>query len=350
MTTISTTRSSNLLASTANAGVFNSAQHQVVTCVTGGYRFALPTTHLSGVYQVTRQQLGKKMEVLSTPEGDLPVASLATLLSLHLGLDITPSDDERALVAIRFKNKVATIRVGQVSRPIDVAPSHWHSIPSVAQPKGTAELFSHITNISPDSDAPDEALTLVVDPLKALRFQDKNTVSSDRPSLKSPAVTAPSIAAQTTPTRRGSGHLISFVPEDVPRQALNFVFCLPLASVAAVVTSHPLMTSPVQNDLFSGYVLWRKIPVPVIKLGSAFKMENRGDEKRQNQRGRRLVIARGAGHRYLGFYTQTQMHSMKIPLASETQFDELNGYPHLGAFKTDLGAMVIPDIDRLLDL
>ena len=347
MTTTSTTSSSPLLTSAANTAVGNLAQHQVVTCVTGGYRFALPTTHLSGVYQVSRQQLGKEMDVLSTPEGNLPVASLATLLSLHLGLNITPSDEERALVAIRSGNKVATIRVGQVSRPIDVSPSHWHRIPSVAQPQGTAELFSHITNIAPESDNPDEALALVVDPLKALRFAEASSAPEPAPA---PTINPASISAKTTPTRRGSDHLISFVPEDVPRQLANFVFCLPLASVAAVVTSHKLMTSPFQNNVFSGYVVWRKIPVPIIKLGPAFKMQIRDGEKRQNERGRRLVIARGSGHRYLGFYTQTQMHSMKIPLSSETEFDELKGSPHLGAFKTDLGGMVIPDIDRLLNM
>lgn len=345
MTTTSTNISSNLLTSAANPVVVNSAQQQIVTCVTGGYRFALPTSHLSGVYQVTRQQLGKEMDVLSTPEGDLPVASLSTLLSLHLGLNITPSDEERALVAIRLDKKVATIRVGQVSRPINVAPSHWHPIPSVAHPKGTADLFSHITNIQPESDDPDEALALVVDPLRALRFVDEKPVA-----VPAPATVAPAVTAQTTPSRRGSDHLLSFVPEDVPRQLLNFVFCLPLASVAAVVTSHRLMTSPFQSDVFSGYVVWRKIPVPIIKLGPAFNMEGREGEQRQNQRGRRLIITRGTGHRYLGFYTQTQMHSMKVPLSSETKFDELEGCPYLGAFETNFGGMVIPDIDRLLDL
>ena len=342
---MTTTTSSELLTSNANAPVVNTSQHQLVTCVTGGYRFALPTTHLSGVYQVARQQLGKKMEVLSTPEGDLPVASLATLLSLHLGLDVTPSDEERALVAIRLNDKIATIRVGQVSRPIDVAPNHWHRIPTVAQPSGTAELFSHITNIAPDSDVPDEALALVVDPLRALGFADQKPVSEPAAPVESPAVTA-----QATPSRRGSDHLISFVPEDVPRQLLNFVFCLPLMSVAAVVTSHTLMTSPFQSDIFSGYILWRKIPVPIIKLGPAFGMDSHQGEKRQNRRGRRLVIARGSGHRYLGFYTQTQMHSMKVPLSSATEFEELQGRPYMGAFKTDFGGMVIPDIDRLLAL
>jgi chemotaxis signal transduction protein len=355
-----TTNTTNLTTAAVNAAVVssNSNTQQLVTCVTGGYRFALPTTHLSGVYQVARQQLGTNLEVLSTPEGDLPVASLATLLSLHHGLDVTPSDQERALVAIRSGNKVATIRVGQLSRPIDASAQHWHRIPNVAHPAGKARLFSHITNINPQSDNPDEALTLVVDPLKALGFENDD---SNSPLVKDAATAAAGLtdltdltesagASATVPTRRGSDHLISFVPEDVPRQNLNFVFCLPLASVAAVVTSHPLMTAPFQNEIFSGYILWRKIPVPIIRLSAAFDMDSHDGEKRKNRRGRRLVIARASGHRYVGFYTQTQMHSMKIPTASTTNLAELKGHPHMGAFKTDFGVMVIPDLDSLLAL
>jgi len=346
--TTNTITSTNLLASTADATVVNSAQRQVVTCVTGGYRFAIPTTHLSGVYQVARQQLGKDMEVLSTPEGNLPVASLSTLLSLHLGLNLTPSDEERALVAIRLGDKAATIRVGQVSRPIDVSLNHWHQLPNVAQPRGKERLFSSVANIAPESEDPNEALTLVVDPLKALRFVDRQPISaSAAAAATSPDATNP--VSPLTPSRRGSDHLISFVPEDVPRQNLNFVFCLPLASVAAVVTSHVLLRSPFENDVFSGYILWRKMPVPIIKLGSAFGMDSREGEQRQNRRGRRLLIARASGHRYIGFYTQTQMHSMKLPTSSATKFEELDGSPHLGAFKTDVGVMVIPDLNRLLD-
>ena len=345
--TTNTTTTTNLLASTAEAAVVNSAQHQIVTCVTGGYRFALPTTHLSGVYQVARQQLGKDMEVLSTPEGDLPVASLSTLLSLHLGLNLTPSDQERALVAIRLGNKVATIRVGQVSRPIDVSPNHWHQLSNVAQPRGKERLFSSVANIAPESEDPNEALTLVVDPLKALRFVDPQPNSSAATTAASAEATDPVVPL--TPARRGSDHLISFVPEDVPRQNLNFVFSLPLTSVAAVVTSHELLRSPFEDDVFSGYILWRKMPVPIIKLGSAFGMDSRSDEQRLNRRSRRLLIARASGHRYIGFYTQTQMHSMKIPTSSATKFEELDGSPHMGAFKTDVGVMVIPDLNRLLD-
>ena len=335
------------LTTSANAAVIDSNQLQLVTVVTGGYRFALPTTHLSGVYQVARQQMDKDMDMLSTPEGDLPVASLSTLLSLHLGLDLKPSEDERALVAIRSGSQVATIRVGQVSRPIDIPRNHLHRLPNVAHPNDKNKLFSHVAAISPESEDPDEAMALVVDPLKALQFDAGPTDTTAQTS--SGSIPAQTNLAGVMPERRGSGQLLAFVPEDVPRQQLNFVFCLPLASVAEVVTAHETMHSPIINDKFGGYIMWRKIPVPIIKLGAAFGMSRLEEDKRQRQRGRRLVIARAGGHRYVGFYTQTQMHSMKAPDSKPTEFEELSKTPHLGAFKTEFGVMVIPNLDQLLD-
>ena len=342
MTTITTP-----LTTSSQAAVIDSNQLQFVTVVTGGYRFALPTTHLSGVYQVARQQMDKDMDMLSTPEGDLPVASLSTLLSLHLGLDLKPSEEERALVAIRSGNQVATIRVGQVSRPIDIARKHLHRLPNVAHPDDKSKLFSHIAAISPESEDPDEAMALVIDPLRALQFDAGSTEATDQTSDRT--VAAQANVSGVMPERRGSGQLLAFVPEDVPRQQLNFVFCLPLASVAEVVTAHETMHSPIINDTFGGYIMWRKMPVPIIKLGAAFGMNSVGDDKRQRQRGRRLVIARAGGHRYVGFYTQTQMHSMKAPDSKPTEFEELSKTPHLGAFKTEFGVMVIPNLDQLLD-
>jgi chemotaxis signal transduction protein len=300
--------------------------------------------------------MGKDMDVLTTPEGELPVASLSTLLSLHLGLDLTPTESERALVAIRSGNQVATIRVGQVSRPIDIASEHWHRLPAVAHPSDKQQIFSHVVNVSPQSDDPDRALALVVDPIKALQFQVPDGVAAptqriDRPQFGAQdRFTAQAVIAGSIAQRRGSGQLLAFVPEDVPRQQLNFVFCLPLAAVAEVVNAHTVMHSPLSAGQFAGYILWRKIPVPIIKLGTAFGMSEVDEDRRAINRSRRLVIARTAGHRYVGFYTQTQMHSMKAPTASVTKFEELTGTPHLGAFKTDYGVMVIPDLNRLLDL
>ncbi len=339
-----TTFTTSDLTAAVQATVIAPKQQQVVTCVTGGYRFALPTTHLSGVYQVARQQMDKDMDVLTTPEGELPVASLSTLLSLHLGIDLPPSEDERALVAIRSGNQVATLRVGQVSRPIDVPNNHWHRLPAVARPGDKNHLFSHIVTIAPESQDPNDALALVVNPINALQFQN------DAPAPADVSTTArPLLSDKGLPQRRGSGQLLAFVPEDVPRQQLNFVFCLPLAAVAEVVTGHTTMKSPIANDIFDGYILWRKMPIPIVKLGSVFSMNRIKEDNRKRQRSRRLVIARASGHRYVGFYAQTQMQSMKAPTSMSTEFEELSGTPHLGAFETDCGAMVIPNLEKLLD-
>ena len=341
-------------AASAEAKTGNQQHQQVVTCVSGGYRFALPTNHLSGVYQVTRQQMGQDMDVLETPEGKLPVASLSTLLSLHLGLDLKPSDDERALVAIRSENQIATIRVGQVSRPIDVPTQHWHKMPTVANPNDSNNLFSHIVNLNPQSSDPNEALALAVDPMKALQFEGKSP-SSLSEEVRSASTKGKSSESQANglegilPERRASGQLLAFAPEDVPRQDINFVFCLPLAAVAEVVTAHDVLKSPLSSDLFSGYILWRKMPVPVIKLGGMFGLNTFGPDKRNRHRERRLVIARVSGHRYVGFYTQTQMHSMKAPSSNPIELEALAGTPLLGAFKTEVGAMVIPDLKKILD-
>jgi len=150
------------------------------------------------------------------------------------------------------------------------------------------------------------------------------------------------------PQRRGSGQLLAFVPENVPRQDLNFVFCLPLAAVAEVVTAHEVFESPLNTEVFQGFVLWRNLPIPVVNLGSCFGLDNTGGEKRERNRSRRLVIARASGHKYVAFYTQTQMHSMNTPKATPVEFPSVEGGPMLGSFKTEFGSMVIPDLDQIL--
>jgi len=62
-----------------------------------------------------------------------------------------------------------------------------------------------------------------------------------------------------------------------------------------------------------------------------------------------LVVARVSGHRYIAFYTQTQMHSMNTPTSTPVDFPSVEGGPMLGSFKTEFGSMVIPDLDRILD-
>ena len=320
---------------------------QVVTCVSGGFTFSLPSSHLAGVYQLPREQMGQELDVAETPEGKMRVVSARKLFAQELGFELSQTTQERDLVAVRADNETVALRVENVSRPSAVAPNGWHQLPKIALPNDPRGIISAIATLDPKAENPNDAFALVVDTFAALELgRDTQMVPTNTLPGAINAVNAPD---QITPQRRGSGQLLAFVPEDVPRQDLNFVFCLPLAAVAEVSAAFPAFESPLNNDLFEGYILWRKMPVPVINMGACFGLKENVTEKRERSRGRRLVVARASGHRYVAFYTQTQMHSMKTPPSTKTQFESMAGRPLLGAFKTNFGSMVIPNLDKILD-
>lgn len=317
---------------------------QVSICVSGGFQFSLPTEFLAGVYQVPRDQMADDLEIVDTPEGKMPVISAAKLFSDELGFDLKPSSTERDLVAIRADGTTVALRVDDISRPVTLAENGWHKLPRVANPNDNQGIISAIATINHDADNPNEALSLVMNPLIALGIETEQAASTPTPS-QSPKRVPNAIE----PQRRGSGQLLAFVPENVPRQELNFVFCLPLAAVAEVVTAHEVFQSPLNTEAFQGFLLWRKLPVPVVNLGACFGLDKTDGDKRGRNRSRRLVIARASGHRYIAFYTQTQMHSMNTPTSTPVEFPSVEGGPMLGSFKTEFGSMVIPDLDRILD-
>ena len=314
---------------------------QVSICVSGGFQFSLPTEFLAGVYQVSRDQMGDDLEVVDTPEGKMPVISAVKLFADQLGFDLKPSDSERDLVAIRSEGMTVALRLDDISRPVTLAENGWHKLPPVANPNDKQGIISAIATIDPDAENPNKALSLVMNPLIALGIESDQAVST-------PSQTPKRVANAIEPQRRGSGQLLAFVPENVPRQDLNFVFCLPLAAVAEVVTNHELFDSPLNTDVFKGFILWRNLPIPVVNLGVCFGLENSEGDRRGRNRTRRLVIARASGHRYVAFFTQTQMHSMNTPTSTPVKFPSVEGGPMLGSFKTEFGSMVIPDLDRIL--
>ena len=336
-----TTLTSNTTTS-AEVALPQKGQNQVSICISGGFEFSLPTEFLAGVYQVSREQMADDLEIVDTPEGKMPVISAAKLFSDELGFDLKPSSSERDLVAIRAGGTTVALRVDNISRPVTLAQNGWHGLPAVARPNDKQGIISGIATINPAAANPNEALSLVMDPLIALGIETEKADST-------PTVPPKRVADAIEPQRRGSGQLLAFVPENVPRKDLGFVFSLPLAAVAEVVTEQLVFHSPLNTNVFQGFVLWRKLPVPVVNLGTCFGLENTGSEKRERNRGRRLVIARASGHRYIAFYTQTQMHSMNTPTSTPVEFPTVKGGPMLGSFKTEFGSMVIPDLDKILD-
>ena len=316
-------------------------QKQVSICISGGFEFALPTELIAGVYQIPREQLADDLEIVDTPEGKMSVISAAKLLSDQLGFDLRPSTSERDLVAIHADGTTVALRVEDIARPVTLPASDWHALPEVARPNDKLGVISAIAITNPKTNDANEALSLVMNPLIALGIETDADKSA-------PAVTPRRVAGSIEPQRRGSGQLLAFVPANVPRQDISFVFCLPLAAVAEVVNALEMFDSPLNNETFNGFVLWRNLPVPVVNLGACFGLEKIEGEKRNRSRSRRLVIARVSGHRYVAFYAQTQMHSMSTPAATPVEFPSVEGGPMLGSFKTEFGSMVIPDLDRIL--
>ncbi len=336
-----TTLTSNATTS-AQVAVPHQGQKQVSTCVSGGFSFSLPTEYLAGVYQIPREQMSDDLEIVDTPEGKMPVVSAAKLFADELGFELQASGNERDLIAIRAGGTTVALKVDDISRPVTLAENGWHSLPRVARPNDKRGIIPAIAMVNPGADAPNDALSLVMNPLTALGIESHQAAESTITPLQT-------AKEPLLPQRRGSGQLLAFVPEDVPRQDLNFVFCLPLAAVAEVVTASDVFRSPLSTEVFDGFMIWRNLPIPVVNLGACFGLNEARAEKRDRNRGRRLVIARASGHNYIAFYTQTQMHSMKTPTSSPVDFPSLTDKPLLGSFKTEFGSMVIPDLDRILN-
>jgi len=336
-----TTLTSNTTTS-AEVAVPKNSLKQVSICSSGGFEFSISTEFLAGVYQIPRAQLADDLEIVDTPEGKMPVVSAAKLFSDELGFDLQSYSGERDLIAIHADGNTVALRVENISRPVTLGENGWNALPPIARPNNKQGIISGVATVKPEADHPNDALSLVVDPLVALGIE------TEQPAAAKPTPPAKRVSNAIEPQRRGSGQLLAFVPENVPRQDLNFVFCLPLAAVAEVVTELEVFDSPLNTEVFNGFVLWRKLPIPVVNFGACFGLDKTGAEKRERNRGRRLVVARASGHKYIAFYTQTQMHSMNTPTSTPVQFPSVEGGPMLGSFKTEFGSMVIPDLDRIL--
>ena len=322
-----------------------SEQQSLVIVVAGGHEFAIDTDHINGVYLLAKSQNHKDLMVAETPEGELPVLSLAEVLAEELGLVAEGTDTERSLIVINYKDQTAALRVSSVSRPVEMLPEHFFSLPRAAHATDDRNVVASIAMVDPGNEDPNEAVRLVIDPLALFGFRESNetTAQGTNDSL-SQTITEP-----TASQRMGQDQILAFSPEFVSRHSLEYVFCLPLSGVAEVISVDRAMQIPFQSEAFQGFVLWRNQPVPVIDLGRAFGHQVGEEARRSLSRTRRLIIARASNGRYVGFYTQKQMHAMKVPDATTVELESLENKPSLGAFKTDFGVMVVPDLSRILD-
>lgn len=326
-----------------------SGSNQFVRVRVGGAEFVMSTEYLSGVFQASRQHLLTDHNTVLTPKGEFPVVSMFDVFRNKLNLNIE-NFEGKALIAVETDGQISMLRADSVSRPAVIKPEHVHPMPRVAHSSDDVGLIRSVVNVSPLEDNPNDSVRMLFDPRVALG-QAVADEPKDKPNPL-PKEAASAIAATVAATsRKGSasrssgGQLLAFIPEDVSRRDVEHVFCLPLTAVAEVITTQRSLNSIVSSDVFDGFVIWRKVPVPIVQLGKIFGFGS-DDVSEQS---RRLVIARATGNRFVGFYAQPQMQTMKVPESIPGGVNALVGRPHRGCFRTELGELVVPDMDRIID-
>ncbi|QEG21435.1 chemotaxis protein CheW [Mariniblastus fucicola] len=324
--------------------------NQFVRVRIGEIELVMGTKYLSGVYQASRQHRLTENNTVLTPKGEFPVASLNDVLQQKLNLPIT-SFEGRALIAVGVDGQVGMLRADSVSRPASIRPAHVHPMPKVAHDESEgSRLIRSVVNVEPSAANPNDCVRLEFDPRVALGMTVPAEPADQPNPLPKEAASAIAAAVAATSRRgsqdnRKSGQLLAFIPDDVAKSEVEQVFCLPLTAVAEVVTTQRHLNSTVSSDVFDGFVLWRKVPVPIVQLGKIFGF----NLERETESSRRLVIARATGNRFLGFYAQPQMQTMKVPESVPGSNTLFEGRPHLGCFRTELGELVVPDLNRILD-
>ncbi len=315
---------------------------QVVVCKSGAHEFLIGTDCLTGIYHLTPKQINANATEFNTADGILTISPMADLLAQHFGIDISSAAGENSLIAIGAGDEHAALRVENVSKPMTLCQSKFFPIPRIAHPHDSGDVIRAIAVFNENACAPQDALRLLIDPARALGFASNSHLFP----VDAPGAAGTNRAAKT---RRSARQLLIFMPEDVCSQQCDFVFGLPVAAIAEVTSMLPPVKWAMASPLLAGYVFWRKIPVPVIHLGACFGLPQPDAGEAESQPRRRLVVARLPGHRYVGVFTQTDLQLLKaLPNASSCQIDSLQDKPQLGAFDTEYGNIVVPDLDTIM--
>ncbi len=328
----------------------NNVANQFVRVRVGGLELVMKTDVLSGVFQLSRQHILTDHNTVITAKGEFPVVSLAELVSQKLSSTFEEEPRANALIAIEHEGNISMICADSVSRPTTIKPAHVHPMPGIAHSQDDINLIRSMANIDPSSSNPNECIRLVFDPMVALGHSVPGA-SADKPNPL-PKAASNAIAAATATSKRAAangarktGQLLAFIPADVSRRDVEHIFCLPLTAIAEVITTHQQVNTIAASEYFHGFVLWRQVPVPIVSLGKVFGF---GSDEDTSDSNRRLVIARTTGNRFVGFYTQPQIQTMKVPGALPGKASALEGRPHLGCFRTEFAEMVVPDMNRIL--
>lgn len=325
--------------SSAVTGV-EDAYDQYVRIRVGELEFAIGTESLSGVFQVSNQNRLTGNGTVLTANGEYPLCDLAKILQENLGVEVDGTSAQ-ALVALERDGQMGMVLADSVSRPIRIGYEHVHPMPGFCfQRRRESKLLRSVVNFNPELEDSAASLRFVIDSDAILGAAASK---KSRPNLLPQQAVYAMMSGGNEMLKR-SNQLLDFIPVDIDPSAVEHKFCLPLSAVAEVITPPATLNTLGANEVFQGYALWRTVPVPVVRLGKVFGFAS----SEQQAGGQRLIVVRGTKNRFVGIYARPQIHTMTVPESAPGDSKLLTGRPFLGCFSTELGELVVPDIDRVL--
>lgn len=325
--------------------------HRLLAVVAGGQELLLRPEFVRGVYQIPAQQLSAQMDHVGTPEGTIPLVSMANCMRQVFGFSGEDTASDRTVIVFRYRGESIALRVHSVSRPIEVEPRHLFQIPTIAHPIGAPSFLDSVALVEDKETQRHESIRLVVDPMVALGLREltESLALQSRqilhPILREGRATTPTSVRSHT-SDRGHTQMLAFSPNNPLPAEFFFRFCLPVSSIAEVLHSQSIKAFPSASTILSGYLMWRSQPVPVIDLAKAFGASTAHAKPVSHGR---ILIANLPGRRHVAVPTETDIQTMKTPQSCSVDYPAIAPFPHLGAFPDDSSLLVVPDLNRILN-
>ena len=162
-----------------------------------------------------------------------------------------------------------------------------------------------------------------------------------------------SVGAQVGSHDGLSRGLLVFFPAESSTDQVRAALAVPKSEVMGI-ESNPVVNPILGCDsLLTGFVDWQNHRLPILRLGDALGLPQR-DSSKVTAVGRprnRLLVFRTPQNRRMGCLADPEMTSIKTPRTIGLMQDCGMCIDHLlGTFRTAVGPLAIPNLDRLLTL
>ena len=313
------------------------AVRKIVTVSTGESRFGVNTKLIRNVVQTSDAVFADNRQSIMMGDEKIAVIPLNDFVDDASDTLDVETDTGKTLLILRSpsRQKSLAIQVDSVSRPMMIENENFYSLPNCIYHNQQNEFVESLALSYSDTD--EITMRLVVNPLKPFGLDEKQT------KIENTAGRLDKAAAVVSGTK---GQMVVFAPAGVGSD-LDFQLCLPLPFIAEIIQTNeqPMLPLPLSLPKLNGMVMWRGIPVPVVDLAGLFGLDLVPEDKLDS----RLVVCHIGQGQHIAFHAQSQIKTLRVPEATQTDPAWLHGMPKLAAVETKYGVLVVPDLKSILN-